>query len=181
MDGSVLWQRLDVRGHDAAWLRAGAHGAILEGCAVFGQATQVTCARYQVVYDTAWCTRSARVDGFSGRRAFSHVIVREPAGWTLDGHLQAQLEALLDLDFGFTPSTNVAHLRRRALAIGDAASFDVVWFDLGAPEGLLRLPQHYARRDAFSYDYRAPEYSALLELLPSGFVKTYPGLWRAEL
>jgi uncharacterized protein len=180
MDSSVLWQRLDIPGHDAAWLRSDDHGAILEGCAVFGQATQATCARYQVLYDAAWCTRAARVEGFTGGRAFSHVIVRETEGWTLDGQTQPKLGTLGDLDFGFTPATNVAQLRRRALPIGNAVSFDVVWFDLGAPRGLLRLPQHYARKDAFSYDYRAPEYSAVLVMLPSGFVKRYPGLWRAE-
>ena len=45
---------------------------------------------------------------------------------------------------------------------------------------LIELPQYYERRGEASYWYEAPTvpYRALLEIAPSGFVESYPGLWR---
>ena len=101
------------------------------------------------------------------------------SGWRLNGVAVEGLEHLVDLDYGFTPATNVLQLSRIALAPGQRADVPVVWFDFDSAS-LIELPQSYERRSEMSYWYEAPtvSYRALLEIAPSGFVRSYPGLWR---
>ena len=99
----------------------------------------------------------------------------------LNGEAVAGVADCLDLDFGFTPATNLTQLRRIALPIGEAREVPVAWIDATTSE-LTRLPQHYARRSESTWWYQSPtaEYQALLEVGAGGFVSEYPGLWRAE-
>ena len=70
-------------------------------------------------------------------------------------------------------------LSRVALKLGQSAEVPVAWFDLDSVS-LIELPQSYERRSEAAYWYEAPTvpYQALLEIAPSGFVQSYPGLWR---
>jgi hypothetical protein len=88
---------------------------------------------------------------------------------------------LVDLDFGFTPATNMPQLRRFNLADGETADVNIAWYDFGV-ERLVVLPQIYRRIDARSYAYDSPtgNYRATLEVAPSGFVQLYPELWVME-
>lgn len=126
-----------------------------------------------------WRTRAGGVIGWIGEQPWEIQVARSEAGeWLLHGQLVHGLDECLDLDFGFTPSTNFLQLQRCALDIGGKASFPVAW--LNVPDGeLTHLPQRYEKRGATTYWYESPQgpYSALLELDESGFVRTYPGLW----
>lgn len=177
----ALWRRLDMPGHDAALLVPNGAGWTLRGAAVFTHEAGPACIAYTVDLDCAWKAQRGAVRGFIAQRQFDHVIERRPAGWHVDGARIEGLDHLADLDFGFTPATNLPHLRRLALPVGAAADLPVAWFDLdGAP--LSELPQRYERRSDLSYWYRSPTtgYEALLELAPDGFVKVYPRLWTME-
>ncbi len=101
--------------------------------------------------------------------------------WTLNGEAVTGLDDCVDLDLGFTPSTNTFPLRRLALPVGKAADVPAAWLDI-ASGALERLTQRYERRSETTYWYEAPrfEYAALLEVEPNGFVRSYPGLWEAE-
>jgi hypothetical protein len=87
----------------------------------------------------------------------------------------------LDLDFGFTPSTNLLQLRRLALAEGQGTDAPAAWLDVSTGAFAV-LVQRYERRSATTYWYEAPRfsYAELLEVDPLGFVRRYPGLWEAE-
>jgi hypothetical protein len=91
------------------------------------------------------------------------------------------LESCVDLDFGFTPATNLLQLQRVALAVGQVADVPVAWLDVSAGT-LTVLPQRYERRSATTYWYESPSanYEGLLEVAPTGFIRRYPGLWEAE-
>ena len=97
------------------------------------------------------------------------------------GRLPTDLDDLHDIDFGFTPATNILHVRRAALRDGGSANLDVVWFDLGE-RALARLPQRYEKLAGARYFYHSPtnDYRAVLEMAPNGFVRSYPGLWLME-
>lgn len=179
---SVLWRRLDNPGHDACRLQQRDSGWTLDGTAVFRENDLPARLTYQVACDLAWRTEQGRVRGWLGVQSVDFDIVRTPEGvWTLNGAVVPNLQNCVDLDFGFTPATNLLQLRRTALAEGQAADVPVAWLDVSA--GTLEvLPQRYERRTAATYWYEAPrfDYAALLEVGSDGFIRRYPGLWEAE-
>jgi hypothetical protein len=181
MNAFAMWRRLDAPGHDAALLTQAEGGWSLSGAAIFKHPDGPACIEYRVELDAAWCTRAGIVRGFVGTRRLDHTISCDPDGWRLDDVLNDGLAHLVDLDFGFTPATNLQQLRRVRPAIGESADLPVAWFDVGATT-LAELPQRYERRDATRYWYVAPSvpYEGLLELAPNGFARTYPGLWEME-
>ena len=136
-------------------------------------------AAYQVEVDAGWETKRAVISGFFGNQTVQHEIRRDHAGWRLNGVRVEGLEHLVDLDYGFTPATNVLQLSRITLKLGQSAEVPVVWFDLDSAS-LTELPQRYERRSEASYWYEAPTvpYQGILEIAPNGFVRSYPDLWR---
>jgi len=122
------------------------------------------------------------VRGWVGVETIAIVIARATDGhWLLNDEPVRGVEDCFHVDFGFTPSTNLAQLRRAALANGETAEVPVAWLDV--PPGMLtRLEQRYRRVSETSYDYDAPRfaYHAVLEVTPAGFVRRYPELWEME-
>ena len=110
---------------------------------------------YQVEVDARWETKRGLISGFLGDQTVQHEIRRDDAGWRLNGVRVEGLEHLVDLDYGFTPATNVLQLSRIALKPGQSAEVPVVWFDLDSAS-LTELPQRYERRSEASYWYEAP-------------------------
>jgi uncharacterized protein len=177
---SAFWRRLDIPGHDAARIEPDGDGWRLAGTALFrGDGRSVTAA-YEVSLGANWIVRRGAVYGHIDSQPFGHEIVRGPGGWRLDGRAVG-LADIVDLDFGFTPATNLPQLRRVNLAIGEAAEFNVAWFDIGEDK-LIPLLQRYRRIADRRYAYESPQgpYSATLEVAESGFVSVYPGLWAIE-
>jgi hypothetical protein len=177
----ALWRRLDVPGHDFARLVRLEDGWSIEGCALFSDAEGPACLHYMLELDSTWRSRLGTIHGFAGERRIDHRIERDGAGWRLDGAPMPGLDHLQDLDYGFTPATNLPQLRRLALQPGEAADLRVAWFDIGGA-GLVELPQRYERRGETHYWYESPSgpYQAMLEIAAGGFVTLYPGLWMLE-
>jgi uncharacterized protein len=175
----AAWIRLDRPGRDAALLEASDGGWLLRGAAAFDHEAGSAAVAYQVEVDSRWRTKRGIISGFLGDKTILHEIRRDNAGWRLDGVRAEDLEHVVDLDYGFTPATNVLQLSRIALKPGQNAEVPVAWFDLDSAS-LTELPQSYERRSEESYWYEAPTvpYLALLEIAPNGFVRSYPGLWR---
>src|SRR4030095_13210384 len=74
---------------------------------------------YRLTCDARWRTREGTVSGWIGERDCELRITRTAEGlWTLNHNLIRDLEGCIDLDFGFTPATNLSQLRRMALEIG---------------------------------------------------------------
>lgn len=183
LPGPILWQRLDLPGHDAAVVERMEGGAALRGTAVFLDGAP-TALHYLVRCDGRWVTRMARVRGRRGGDRLDLRIERDPSGrWTLDGSACPEVEGCEDIDLNFTPATNLLPLRRLALAAGQAAEVRSAWLEW--PTLRLRpLVQRYRRRPALEYDYEAdlPDgepFRAVLRTSPDGWVAEYGGLWRA--
>jgi uncharacterized protein len=175
----AAWMRLDRPGRDAALLQPSDRGWLLRGAAAFEHDGGSVAAAYQVEVDPGWETKRGVISGFFGNQTVQHEIRRDDAGWRLNGVRVEGLEHLVDLDYGFTPATNVLQLSRITLKLGQSAEVPVVWFDLDSAS-LTELPQRYERRSEASYWYEAPTvpYQGLLEIAPNGFVRSYPDLWR---
>jgi hypothetical protein len=151
--------------------------------AVFRHEDGAACVHYTVTCDVNGRSRSGRVRGWIGDRDWDVRIDRSAGRWLLNDVAVTVpgLERCEDLDFGFTPSTNLLQLRRCALKVGEAADVPAAWLDL--PHATLSfLPQRYRRETESIYWYQSPtvSYEAHLEIAPSGFVRVYPGLWVLE-
>jgi hypothetical protein len=149
--------------------------------AVFKHEAGPACINYAVELDRSWGTISGDIRGFLAGRPIGHVIRRENDGWYLNGTMIAGLHHLVDLDYGFTPATNMQLLRRINLNAGQSMDVSVVWFDIDAAT-LTKLPQRYERRDETSYWYKSPTgaYEAMLQVSENGFARIYPDLWEME-
>jgi hypothetical protein len=179
---SILWRRLDGPGHDACRLDQHGAGWQLDGTAVFSLDAQPARLAYSAACDASWCALAGRVSGWIGDRPVELAIERAPSGaWTINGQVAPDLDHCVDLDFGFTPATNLLQLRRLALRHGQAAEVPAAWLDVSTG-ALSILVQRYERRSETTYLYEAPRftYRELLEVDPVGFVRRYPGLWEAE-
>jgi uncharacterized protein len=179
---TALWRRLDVPGHDACRLDEVEDGWRLHGTAVFAVDGAPARLSYHVDCDLAWHARAASVEGWVGAEPIAITIVHTTEGrWLLDGAPVSGLDDCVDVDFGFTPATNLLQLRRTAIAVGDAANVPVAWLDVPA-NTLERLEQRYHRLSSTTYDYESPRFSyhAVLETTPDGFARRYPGLWELE-
>ena len=179
MNEFAAWRRLDRAGRDAALLRPHAGGWLLQGAAAFDHDLGPAVVAYEVQVDARLETTRGALSGFLGEASVRHEILRDESGWRLNGARVDGLERLIDLDYGFTPATNILQLMRMALPVGGKAELPVAWFDLDSA-ALTELPQIYERRGDASYWYEAPTvpYQALLEIAPNGFVRSYPGLWQ---
>jgi uncharacterized protein len=179
---SILWRRIDGPGHDACQLSRHEGGWKLEGTAVSRLGGLPACLTYTAACDASWRAQWGQVSGWIGERSVEFAIERLAEGqWTLNGVAVPGSEDCLDLDFGFTPSTNLLQLRRLALAEGQGADAPAAWLDV-ATGALDVLVQRYERRSSTTYWYEAPRfrYAELLEVDSSGFIRRYPGLWEAE-
>lgn len=130
---SIIWRRLDTPGHDACRLDGSDAGWQLEGTAVFRHEGGPAQLAYRVSCDLAWRTLQGQVHGWLGVQSIEFSITRTTGGmWTLNGAAVSGLGNCVDLDFGFTPATNLLQLRRLSLAQGQAANAPVAWLDASA-------------------------------------------------
>lgn len=172
MDISAAWTRLDTPGEDHCRLVSTPGGYHLEGIARFIEAGVSVSIAYTVDYAADWSTRSATVDRDGVLRH-----IRREDHWFIDNVTVPDIGDLQDVDFGFTPATNLAQVKRLNLATGQTAELRVAWMDADQA-GLVGLWQYYRRLDDLTYAYEAPEYQATLVFSPSGLVADYPNLWK---
>jgi hypothetical protein len=73
-----------------------------------------------------WRTKHGQVRGWIGGHPVDFMIARSSGEeWTLNGTAMPGLENVADLDFAFTPATNLLQLRRIALVENQAADVPV--------------------------------------------------------
>ena len=178
---SMLWRRLDSPGHDACSLERHSAGWNLQGVATFRHRSGPARIIYSVQCDREWQTVSGQVRGVLGKHSIDFVVTRHRTAWMLNGSVVPNLGHLIDLDFNFTPATNLQQLRRVSMGINESVLLPVAWFNVDVGT-LTELPQVYERRGDNVFSYSAPSvgYEGMLELSPNGFIRHYPNLWEAE-
>ncbi|TIP30282.1 MAG: hypothetical protein E5X67_02260 [Mesorhizobium sp.] len=177
----AIWRRTDEPGHDAAQLKQTDLGWLLNGAAVYLSDAGPARLDYTVQLAEDWTTRSGSVRGFIGPQSVDLTIIRDETGWTVNGQRQPAVQSMVDLDYSFTPATNLQQIRRMNLKVGDKADFPVAWLVAGA-SSLVVLPQIYHRVSETEYIYEAPTvpYRATLLIPEAGFAEDYPDGWVFE-
>ena len=174
-----FWRRVDQPGHDCCRLFRLSNGWALRGMAVFGEAGDPCNFAYEVVIDSRWITRSARLTGFQGKKEIDMRIRRTTNGsWRVGTEPQHAVANCFDIDLGFTPATNLLAIRRLQLSVGEQAEAPAAWLALPGLT-LSVLPQTYRRLTKLEYEYEAPSlgYKGRLRVSKLGVVEKYPGLF----
>ena len=150
--------------------------------AVFHESGQPCNFAYEVIVDSAWKTRGAKITGFRGNKAIDLRVRRTEKGqWRVGTEIQHAVAGCADIDLRFTPATNLLAIRRLGLRIGEQAKAPAAW--LAVPGMKLRvLPQTYLRSTKVDYDYEAPSvgYKGRLRISRLGAVVLYPGLFELD-
>jgi hypothetical protein len=178
---TVLWKRLDREGHEAFRLVRGDEEWILEGEAVFAENRLPCSLDYRVVCDESWRTLAASIYGQVGL-ALVEVEVEVDASerWWLNGHEVPEVRGCIDVDLGFSPSTNTLPIRRLGLDVGASSPVSAAW--LRFPQlDLTRLEQVYTRLSPAVYRYESAggRFMRELEVDEHGIVTLYPDFWQA--
>lgn len=169
------WRRLTGEGGtDRCTLSQVDQGWLLSGQAIWRENGADCALGYVVRCGPDWLSQSAEIVGSGPRGEVGLVLTRATEGWRLNGQLQPGTAGCLDLDFGFTPATNLMPLRR----LRGAGPLAVVAAWLPDDHSALRpLEQSYRRSEAGEVLYASPGFKAALIVDESGFVARYPGLW----
>ncbi len=182
-DQSVLWRRLDQPGHESARLVLQHPYWHLIGTAVFAHSQQPCRLDYRVVCDSGWHTVSGRVTGWIANETVEIELAVDAARhWRLNGTACPAVAGCVDLDLGFSPSTNLLPIRRLGLAIGQEAEVHAAW--LGFPSLTLEpLEQVYRRIDVTTYRYESAggRFATELQVNAAGLVTRYPNFWQIEV
>ena len=178
----IFWRRLDIPGHEIAKLERLNDGWELSGTALLSYQHNPSKLDYIINCDTNWCTKGAKITGVIGNKEINIVVtVDSDYRWYLNGVESSAVAGCIDIDLGFSPSTNLLPIRRLSLTVGEQAEVKAAWLPFPSLTFEL-LPQVYKRESdhAYKYESRGGAFSRLLEVNESGFVTNYPGIWVAE-
>jgi uncharacterized protein len=177
---TILWRRLDRPGFEAARVERRGTEWRLSGTALFLEEGEPCRLRYEVVCDEHWRSRRARVDGWLGERSFNVELSTDPGGWRVNGTPVAGLGDCPDIDFAFSPATNLLPIRRTHLAVGQEAVARAAWLRFPDLE-LEPLEQTYRRTAPGTFVYGTKDgFATELTIDDAGFVTLYPERWRRE-
>jgi uncharacterized protein len=178
----ILWRRLDLPGHEVGRLERRDDEWELSGTALFSYEQCPCKLDYVVVCAADWRTHAARITGAIGNRDVNlRVSVDGDRRWYLDGVECPAVAGCMDIDLGFSPSTNLLPIRRLSLALGQEAEVRAAWLPFPSLTFQV-LPQMYRREghQVFRYESGGGVFVRLLEVNSVGFVTNYPGLWVQE-
>ena len=179
---SIIWRRLDHRGHESALLFSKDSWWHLQGTAVFLFNKLACRLDYRIICNSQWHTQSARVTGWVGDRLIESNLTVAPAErWLLNDEDSPQVEGCIDLDLNFCPSTNLLPVRRLGLSVGEEQKVRAAWLRFPNFE-LEPLTQLYRRVDENTYRYESAGGNFVRELTVNdvGFVTKYPDFWEVE-
>ena len=179
---TILWRRLDLPGHELCELTGAVDGWRLSGVALVAHENRPCRLEYEIECDASWETRRARVRGQIGQAAADLSIIRAVDGaWSVNGSTLPTLQGCVDIDLGFSPSTNLLPIRRLAMAVGQHAAVRAAWVRF--PELRLEvLEQTYTRigPETYRYESAGGAFTRELSVDSNGFVLDYPGIWCVE-
>jgi hypothetical protein len=175
-----LWQCCDLYSCEA--FRADpdeAGGRRFRGDVVLLRGERPSHVSYRVDLDADWRTRRVEVDvDQATERTSFHLAADGQGTWWVDDVLAPELAGCLDVDLGWTPSTNTLPIRRLGLAVGEQRDIRAAW--LRFPELTLEAAtQTYRRLDETTWRYASGDFSADLLVDDQGYVRRYgDDLWR---
>ncbi len=174
-----LWQWVQRTGLERFKLLQGTDEWVLRGTILILGDHGPAEARYEVVCDGAWHTRSATVSIREGHDRRELRITAENGRWHENGHPNENVNGCIDIDLGWSPSTNTLPIRRLRLDVGKASGTIMAAWVRFPDLKLEPLPQQYLRisEPLYRYSSRGGAFVAQLSVDDEGLVVEYEGLW----
>ena len=137
-------------------------------------------ARYEIACDRSFRTLRADVSVRDAAGERNLHILAENGRWYENGRHNQTVDGAIDIDLGWSPSTNTLPIRRLGLEVGQASGeFPAAWVRF--PDLTLQpLPQEYVRLTGRQYRYssRGGAFTANLLVDDHGLVVDYQGFWQ---
>lgn len=178
---AIMWERLDVPGHEVATLRPIEGGRQLEGTVLVANEERPCRLVYVIHCDGEWHTSRVDIHGEIGNAPVRLGLTRSAGSeWSVNGKRIAKVAGCIDVDLGFSPATNLLPIRRLRLEPGERARVRAAWVRF-AELTVEPLEQAYTCLAPARYLYESAGGTFRRELTvdQSGFVVEYPELWRA--
>jgi hypothetical protein len=176
---ALAWKRLDCAGLERFELLRDPSGWTLRGTLLLVHGGAPFEARYGVSCDEGWKTRAVAVHLYGPQGDRSLRLAAQDGRWYDDEGVEREsLRGCLDVDLGWSPSTNTLPIRRLDLAVGQPQAVTAAWVRF--PELTLEpLPQEYRRLAERRYRYESAggRFVAELEVDEQGLVTTYGQIW----
>ena len=128
--------------------------------------------RYEVAVDELWRTTECSIN--LGEKTIN--IAANDGRWQIDGEENHELAGCIDVDLGWTPSTNTLAIRRLALEIGGTAETRSAWLRFPEMEFTPSI-QKYTRVSDTHWRYHSATADYDLEVSSDGVVCRYGDLW----
>ena len=139
-----------------------------------------TEARYEIACDPSFRTRAATVSVHDAAGERKLQITAQDGRWFENGVENQTVAGAIDIDLGWSPSTNTLPIRRLGLEIGETSG-ELIAAWVRFPELTLEpLPQEYLRLGERKYRYSSRGGTFVAELLVDehDLVLDYEGLWQ---
>lgn len=176
---SGLWRWLNGTGLERFDLLREPNGWTLRGTvlALGGQGPVETT--YKLFCDSAWRTQQANLWLRDKSRDRQLRLAFESGRWFENGQERNDLAGCIDIDLGWSPSTNTIAIRRLNLPLGARSGLlTMAWVRF--PELTIEpLTQEYQRLNERLYRYTSRSgFSAVIEVDEEGLVVEYEGVWK---
>jgi len=175
-----LWQWLQSPGLERFELVRSVDELIFRGTILTLAGNSAAEAKYEIVCDRSFRTRRANVSvrDATGERTLQ--IATESGRWYENDRENQTVRGALDIDLGWSPSTNTLPIKRLQLEIGQTSGeFMAAWVRF--PELTLQpLSQEYVRLAERQYRYssRGGAFTANLLVDDEDLVLDYEGFWQ---
>jgi hypothetical protein len=176
---AVLWKRLDTWGLEHCQFSEHPAGVTLAGAVVVAVEGVPWRIEYEIQCDDAWRTRVVEIHAHAGIAPRTLTLdVDERGRWTISNETRPELADCIDVDLGFSPSTNTLPIRRLRLDVGQSATVDAAWVEFPSL-AVRRLPQRYTRLAEHTYRYENPPtgFTAEVTVDARGLIVSYPPWW----
>jgi hypothetical protein len=179
----MLWRRVDHPGLEWCRVLSDRERTTIFGVVLLSFARKACRLEYVIECDSAWKTRAAAIKGTVGQREIDIALkVDSRKRWYRNGtHIDA-VDGCVDVDLGFSPSTNLLPIRRCGLRRGAPVAVTAAWVEF--PSFTLKtLSQVYLRKDdrVIHYESAGGKFHRDLVTNNKGLVVRYPGLWESVL
>jgi uncharacterized protein len=148
-------------------------GTALRGAVLLAWEEAPWSISYSIELDEQGQTRRVGISADGGADPVSFSLEANGAGrWLRDGAVVIDSADALDVDLGFSPSTNTLPIRRLGLAVGESRQIGVAWILFPSFEIEYGV-QTYDRLAERRWRYRSTGFEAELTVDEEGLVESY--------